>query len=105
MHVNDQLRISDEGLELIRHFEGCYTVKYMCPAGVPTIGYGHTRSGVEESPITRERADQLLREDMPIYEAEIKGMVNVPLTQHEFDALVSLAFNVGGTKLARSLLP
>ena len=102
MRGNDQLRISDDGLDLIRHFEGCYTTKYICPAGVWTIGYGHTRSGVQESPITRERADQLLREDMPIYEAEIKGMVTVPLRQHEFDALVSLAFNVGGTKLARS---
>ena len=102
MRGNDQLRISNEGLDLIRHFEGCYTTKYTCPAGVWTIGYGHTRSGIEESPITRERADQLLLEDMPIYEAEIKGMVTVQLRQHEFDALVSLAFNVGGTKLARS---
>ena len=89
-------KVSDLGQELIRHFEGVRLTAYVCPAGVLTIGFGHTGPDVHEGQqITQAVANQLLRDDLDRFEKGICNQIDVPLTQHEFDAVVSWAFNVG----------
>lgn len=106
--MNDNLRISPVGLKLIRESEGLFLKAYRCPAGVLTIGYGSTnRRGKhpELKPglrITKEQAEAMLLEDLIDYENDIKRLVKVPLTQNQFDALVSWQFNTGA--LAKSTL-
>lgn len=97
-----ELSLSQQGLELIKHFEGLFLKAYLCPAKVWTIGWGHTgkrhndgsvKRGQE---ITRVQADLLLAEDMAAkYVPAVRRLVKVPLTQPEFDALVSFHFNTG----------
>lgn len=103
--------ISQQGLNLIKKFEGLHKVEadgmvvpYRCPAGVLTLGYGHTKGVKKNMRITQQEAEDLLREDMVTFEAEVKRLVNVPLTQYQFDALVSFCFNVGAANLASSTL-
>lgn len=96
---------SDQGVDLIKRFEGCRLQSYRCPAGVWTIGYGHTGTDVTEGRrITIEEADRLLREDLAHMERRVRQLVTAPLTQNQFDALVSFAFNVGLGALERSTL-
>ena len=85
-----------KGQELIAHFEGCRLTAYVCPAGVLTIGVGHTGPDVYEGQqITQAVANQLLRDDLDRFEKGICEQIDVPLTQDQFDALVSWAFNCG----------
>jgi lysozyme len=86
---------------ICRH-EGLRTTAYLDSGGVRTIGCGHTGSGTGESPITIERAYELAREDVASSEGCINRNVAAPLTQSMFDALVSLAFNMGCTGLMRT---
>lgn len=94
-------RISATGIALVTHFEGFYPRAYKCPAGVWTIGWGHTglahRDGTVHPgrEITREEGEELLRYDMQVFEEVVRSAVKVPLAQHEFDALVAFSFNVG----------
>ena len=98
------MEISQEGLSLIKKFEGCELESYKCAAGVWTIGYGST-NGVEEGmEISQERADMLLLEDVEIFEEAVNKLVEVPLEQNQFDALVSWTFNLGSTNLQNSTL-
>lgn len=103
------MKISKLGLNLVRHFEGMYLRGYKCPANVWTIGYGHTGL-VDGKPIhgnmiiTEEKAIELLQQDMAVFENAVKDSVKVPLTQNQFDALVSFAFNVGAGALRKSTL-
>jgi lysozyme len=98
------MEISQEGLSLIKKFEGCELEAYKCAAGVWTIGYGST-NGVEESmKISQERADMLLLEDVEVFEEAVNKLVEVPLEQNQFDALVSWTFNLGSTNLKNSTL-
>ena len=87
--------ISDEGLELIKTFEGCELTAYVCPSGVYTIGYGHTGDVLPGQQITQSEADELLREDVRKFEKGVDNYTNVDLEQSQFDALVSFTFNVG----------
>ena len=87
--------ISDEGLDLIKNFEGCELTAYICPSGVYTIGYGHTGDVLPGQTITQAEADALLREDVRKFEKGTNNYTNVPLNQSQFDALVSFTFNVG----------
>ena len=87
--------ISDEGLDLIKHFEGCELTSYICPSGIYTIGYGHTGDVLPGQTITQAEADALLREDVKKFEKGTNNYTNVPLNQSQFDALVSFTFNVG----------
>ncbi|MCP3400412.1 lysozyme [Bradyrhizobium sp. CCGB20] len=108
--MNDHLRTSKAGLNLIRSFEGLFLTAYYCPAGVLTIGYGHTNmDGVEPRvvkgmKITQEQAEDILRRAIVPYENAVKRLVKVPLTQSEFDALVSFAYNCGIYNLEKSTL-
>lgn len=87
--------ISKQGLDLIKHFEGLRLKAYKCPSGVWTIGYGHTKGVYPGMEITEELADKFLIDDVWQFEREVEGLILVPVTQGQFDALVSFAFNVG----------
>ena len=98
------MQISKAGLDLIKQFEGLYLNAYRCPAGVPTIGYGHTAGVAMGQTITQQQADDYLRRDVRQFERAVARQVSVPLTQGQFDALVSFAFNLGEGALAQSTL-
>jgi len=98
------MKISQEGLALIKKFEGCELKAYHCAAGVPTIGYGSTHGVTMDMQITQEEADKLLLHEMEEYEGYINDMVNVDLEQNQFDAMVSWVFNLGPANLKASTL-
>jgi lysozyme len=88
-------RISKNGIDLIKSWEGCRANAYLCPAGIWTIGYGHTKTVTPGMKIDYTKADSLLLEDLKRFESAIRQLVKVPLNQNQFDALVSFTFNVG----------
>jgi lysozyme len=100
--------ISKTGLDLIKRFEGFSPTVYICPAGYPTIGYGHVVKPHERevfaSGITTEQAEALLRQDVQTAERAVLHLITVPLTDGQFDALVSFTFNLGAGALQRSTL-
>jgi lysozyme len=98
------VRISEEGLALIRDYEGLALTAYLCPAGVWTIGFGHTKGVKKGDTCTKEQAELWLREDVRDAEAIVDASVDVPLTQGQYDALVSWVFNLGGVRLGASTL-
>jgi len=98
------MNISEEGLSLIKKFEGLELEAYKCAAGVLTIGYGHT-AGVQEGDVwTKEQADENLKVDMEEYAGYINDLVECPLSQNQFDALVSWVYNLGPANLKASTL-
>ncbi len=96
--------VSRKGLDLIKKYEGLSLKAYRCPAGVLTIGYGHTSSVAEGDAITEEQAEKLLRADLRAAEDGVQRLVCVALSDNQFAALVSFAFNVGLGALSRSTL-
>lgn len=99
------MNISENGLTLIKNFEGCRLKAYKCPAGVWTIGYGHTGKDVKEyTIITQEQAEHYLHNDVIIHSANVSRLVKRPLTQNQFDALVSFEYNVGYGNFASSTM-
>ena len=98
------VKTSDKGVKLIKEFEGLRTSSYDDGGGVQTIGYGHTGEGVDQGNISEAEAEELLRADLETAENAIESLVEVPLKQSEFDALVSFVFNVGQGALAKSTL-
>ena len=96
-------QVSREGIELIKRFEGLELQSYQDVAGIWTIGYGHT--GPEVGPgmvITEAQAEALLIEDLERFERGVSSAVQVRITQTQFDALVSLAYNIGVAGFSRS---
>jgi lysozyme len=87
--------ISKQGLDLIKLFESLKLKAYRCPAGVWTVGYGHTLGVYPGMTITPELAEKFLVDDVWNFEREVESLVKVPITQSQFDALVSFAFNIG----------
>ena len=98
------MNISQEGLSLIKKFEGCELEAYKCAAGVWTIGYGSTKDVKEGDTHTQEEADKLLLHEMSEYEGYINDMVKTNLKQNEFDALVAWVFNLGPSNFNSSTL-
>ena len=104
------MKTSDKGLALIQQFEGFRAKPYKCPAGVPTIGYGATyypdgkRVTMADRPVSEADATAMLRSMLASYEAGVSRYVQVPLTQGQFDALVSFAYNLGLSALKGSTL-
>ena len=96
--------INEQGLELIKEFEGCQLEAYLCPAGVPTIGYGHTRSAKLGQTISQADADALLREDLADSEDAVDRLVTAQINENQFSALVSFTFNIGAEAFERSTL-
>jgi lysozyme len=89
------IKVSGRGLELIKQSEGVFLQAYRCPANVLTIGYGHTAGVQPGDVITAEQADTFLQEDVAEPVRAVNRLVTVPLTQNQFDALVSFVFNLG----------
>lgn len=104
------MRASQACIDLIHRFEGFRANPYLCPAGVPTIGYGSTRYAdgrpvtLSDSPITQVQADQIMRETLKEYEGAVNRYVQVPTTQGQFDALTDFAYNAGAKNLLASTL-
>lgn len=98
------MRTSQRGLDLIKSFEGLHLSAYKCPADVWTIGYGATTGVQPGQTITKERAEELLRDDVARFEAQVLRAIKVPLSQGQFDALVSFTYNLGAANLANSTL-
>lgn len=98
------MKTSKNGLELIKRHEGCRLTAYKCPAGVWTVGYGHTGADVVPGrTITPEQADELLRQDVRRAEETI-NREGLRLNQNQFDALVSFVYNVGSGNFRSSSL-
>ena len=98
------MKISLEGLSLIKKFEGCRLEAYYCSGGVLTIGYGHTGGVKESDTITQEEAEKLLRADVFKFEEYVEDNVMVELDQGQFDALVAWTFNLGPGNLRESTM-
>ena len=98
------METSLNGIDLIKHFEGCRLEPYLCSANVLTIGYGHTKDVVENMSITEDTAEVLLQQDLKEFEDHVNRLVEVHLNQNQFDALVSWTFNLGGANLNASTM-
>lgn len=101
------MRTNKAGLDLIKEFEGFRAKAYMCPAGVWTIGYGHTSmAGAPEvkrgMTVTRAEAEEILRRDLRIFEDAVKRAIKVELNSNQFSACVSLCYNIGEAAFKRS---
>ncbi|MDW9768616.1 lysozyme [Sinorhizobium meliloti] len=98
-----------KAISLIKTSEGCELRAYFCPAGIATIGYGHTKTVTKDDvkrrkTITEAEAERLLKADLGEYEAGVRKLVKVNLTDDQFGSLVSFAYNLGVGALASSTL-
>ena len=99
------MRTSDKGKNIIKEFEELRLEAYVCPAGVLTIGYGHTGKDVVPGMIiTEAQAEDLLARDLHDAELAVQREVVFGLAPHQFDALVSLIFNIGVGAFKKSTL-
>ena len=104
------MKISNEGLQLIKKYEGYKTTPYRCPAGLYTVGYGHLIGNGLQLPDEWNRTfslgeiDGLLRTDLARFERGVLHYCTVYITQSQFDSLVSFSFNLGLGVLQRSTL-
>ena len=104
------MHMSQGGLDnLLKKFEGCKLKAYRCPAGILTIGYGHTSAAgapevTEGMTITQADAENILKTDLVKYEKPVAAMVKAELTQNQFDVLVDFAYNAGVGALKSSSL-
>jgi len=99
-----QMKTSEAGVTLIKSFEGCRLTAYQDLVGVWTIGYGHTKDVGEGMTISQHQADIMLEVDLDEFEGYINKHVIVPLTQNQFDALVSWVYNLGPNNLQSSTM-
>lgn len=103
-------KISHEGISLIKEYEGFRSKPYLCPAGVPTIGYGSTyyKDGTKvkltDPSINENDATDLLMSTLLRYENAVDKLCTDNLTQNQFDALVSFTYNLGENNLRSSTL-
>ncbi len=101
------MQTSPTGLALIKRFEGFSAVPYLCPSRIWTIGYGHVLLPAEREmlmEIDETMAERLLIGDIRFAERAVQHYIRVPISQNQFDALVSFTFNVGAGALQRSTL-
>ena len=99
------MKINRAGIALVKRWEGLRLTAYRCPAGLWTIGYGHTGPEVTWGmKISADQAERLLLEDLERFEKAVLALVDVPLNENEFSALVSFSYNVGSANLATSTL-
>ena len=98
------MKISAEGLALIKKFEGCELEAYQDAVGVWTIGYGHIKGVKEGMTITKQQAEEMLLEELVEYENYVLEAVNHQLDQCMFDALVSWTYNLGPSNLNSSTM-
>lgn len=100
------MKLSAEGLQLLKQSEGFRSRTYLDVAGHPTIAYGHRLVHPEYFPdgVTSAQGEELLLRDVAEAESAVERLVKVPLTQGQFDALVDFVFNLGEGQLAASTL-
>ncbi len=104
------MKTSSKGKAIIKQYEGFRAKPYLCPARVPTIGYGATyytdgrKVTLKDAPISEADADKLLDKMLVKYEDAVNRYVQVPITQNQFDALVSFCYNLGQEALRKSTL-
>ena len=96
------MKTSKKGIDLIKKFEGFRANPYICPAGVLTIGYGHTKNVRLGDYCSEMQAEQFLAEDLEVAEIELNKMQG--LNQNQFDALASFIFNLGVRNFQKSTL-
>jgi lysozyme len=101
---NNLVNISEEGISLIKKFEGCELRSYQDAVDVWTVGYGHTKDVKPGQMITKEEAEEMLIEELTEYCSYVETAVEVPLHQNQFDALVSWTYNLGPTNLNSSTM-
>ena len=92
------------GLDIVKEAEGLRLSAYLCPAGIPTIGYGHTKGVKLGDTCTKEQAEEWLENDFFMAKQDVKAVVKVPLSENQLDALASFVFNLGVRKLIQSTL-
>lgn len=108
--IPHDMRTAQNGIELIKSFEGFRSNPYLDVVGVPTIGYGFTYypNGhlvrMNDKPITEKEAETILKEIVKVYEKGVNLTIKASLTQNQFDALVSFSFNLGNGALSSSTL-
>jgi lysozyme len=98
------MKTSQRGIDLIKQFEGLELMAYHCSAGVPTIGYGHTRGVSLGDSCTEAQAEAMLVKDLEDTERQVIFYTKSLLTQNQFDALVSWTYNLGAGNLAASTM-
>lgn len=101
------MKTSLRGINIIKEHEGLKLTAYRCPVGVPTIGWGHTRTVTQadvaaQRRISAEEAERLLLEDLQMFEQGVLSACTITPNQHQFDAFVSLSFNIGLGAFRRS---
>ena len=101
-------KTASPGKGIIKEFEGFRATAYLCPAGVWTVGYGTTRINgkpvKENVKITTQEAEDFLEQDLKRFEDGVNRLVQVEITQNQFDALVSFVYNLGIGSLQKSTL-
>lgn len=103
-------KLSQKGLELIKQFEGLSLTPYVCAGGINTIGYGNTyytngkKVTLQDKPITKQQAEELLKFSLYTYEKAVDSFCRDDISQSQFDALVSFAYNLGTGALQKSTL-
>jgi lysozyme len=103
-------KLSQKGLELIKSFEGLSLVPYVCAGGINTIGYGNTyytngkKVSLQDPKITIVQAEELLKNSLSTYEKAVDSFCRDDISQSQFDALVSFAYNLGTGALQKSTL-
>ena len=104
------MNCNETGLKIIKQFEGFHSKAYLCPAGIPTIGYGSTRDKNRKriksttAAITKEEGGKLLKRDVQSAESSVKNLIKVKLNENEFSALCSFVYNLGSGNLQSSTL-
>lgn len=103
-------KLSQKGVDLIKQFEGLSLVPYICAGGINTIGFGSTyypngkKVTLKDSKITPQQAEELLKNTLSTYEKAVDSFCRDDISQPQFDALVSFAYNVGTGNLQKSTL-
>ena len=104
------MQCNEEGLRIIKYFEGFHSKPYLCPAGVPTIGFGSTRGlngkriRINSAHITEEEGETLLQRDVQSAASAVKRLIKVKLNENELSALCSFVYNLGSGRLQSSTL-
>lgn len=103
-------KLSQKGLDLIKQFEGLSLTPYVCAGGINTIGYGNTyytngkKVTLQDKPITKQQAEELLKFSLSTYEKAVDSFCRDDISQGNFDALISFAYNLGIGALQKSTL-
>lgn len=100
----NEYRTNIDGVRIITTYEGLSLKAYLCPAGVWTIGYGHTDEVKRGDAITREQAESMLLDDLVLFEQAVRNGLEIEVNENQFSALVAFVYNVGAGAYEKSTL-